>query len=118
MRLFPTIVSTGVLMLVLMLMPVASASADPDTGRIRVLDCASDGSLTVVLNPNAFACSVPAFHDINSNAVLVPLNVRVNGEIVLRSAPGVGDSKANVVSCSYTDPAGLFVEITGVFTRR
>ena len=114
MRMFATTVLTGVLMV----MPVALASADPDSGRIRVLDCGTDGSLTVVLNPNAFSSSVPAFHDVNSNAVLTPLNIRVNGEVVLRSTPGVLGSKANLVSCSYTDPAGLFVEITGVLTGR
>ena len=89
MRLFATIVSTGVLMLI----PVASAGADPDTGRIRVLDCGANGSLTVVLNPNAFSYSVPAFHDVNSNAVLTPLNVRVNREFMLRSAPGVSTAR-------------------------
>ena len=114
MRLFATIVSTCVLMLI----PVVPAGADPDTGRIRVLDCGPSGTLTVVLNPNAFSSSVPAFHDVNSNAVLTPLNVRVNGQFVLRSAPGVAHSKADVVSCSYTDPAGLFVEITGVLSGR
>jgi hypothetical protein len=77
-----------------------------------------DGSLTVVLNPNAFSTSVPAFHDANSNAVLTPLNVRVNGQFILRSTPGVLGSKANLVNCSYTDPAGLRVEITGVLTGR
>jgi hypothetical protein len=114
MRLFATLLSTCVLML----LPVASAGADPDTGRIRVLDCGPDGVLTVVLNPNAFSASVPAFHDISSNAVLTPLNVRVNGEFILRSAPGVAGSEANLASCSYTDPSGLFVEITGVLTGR
>jgi hypothetical protein len=114
MRLFATTVLTGVLIL----MPAASGSADPDSGRIRVLDCESAGSLTVVLNPNAFSTSVPAFHDLNSNAVLTPLNVRVNGQFVLRSTPGVLDSNATLASCSYTDPAGLFVEITGVLTGR
>jgi hypothetical protein len=114
MRLFATTALTGVLTL----MPVASAGADPDSGRIRVLDCGPDGSLTVVLNPNALSASVPAFHDVDSNAVLTPLNVRVNGQFILRSTPGVLGSEANVVSCSYTDPAGLFVEITGVLTGR
>jgi hypothetical protein len=114
MRLFGTIVSTCVLMLI----PVASAGADPDTGRTRDLDCGPSGFLTVVLNPNAFSASVPAFHDVSSNAVLTPLNVRVSRQFVLRSTLGVVDSEANVVSCSYTDPAGLFVEITGVLTRR
>jgi hypothetical protein len=42
MRLFATIVSTCVLMVV----PIASAGADPHTGRIRVLDCGAAGSLT------------------------------------------------------------------------
>ena len=114
MRLFATLVSTGVLMLI----PVASVGADPNTGRIRVLDCGASGSLTVVLNPNAFSASVPAFHDVNSNAVLTPLNVRVNGQFILRATPGVVDSGSGVVSCSYTDPAGLFVEITGVLSGR
>jgi hypothetical protein len=114
MRLAATIVSTCVLMLV----PIASAGADPDTGNIRVLDCGASGLLTVSLNPNAFSASVPAFHDVGSNAVLTPLNVRVNGQFILRSAPGVAGSAANVVSCSYTDPAGLFVEITGVLSGR
>ena len=103
---------------VLILVPVAAAVADPDTDRVRVLDCGPSGSLTVVLNPNAFSSSVPAFHDVNSNAVLVPLNVRVNNQFILRSAPGALHSQANVISCSYTDPAGLFVEITGVLTGR
>lgn len=114
MRLFGTIVSTCVLMLI----PVTSAGADPDTGRTRDLGCGSSGFLTVVLNPNAFSASVPTFHDVSSNAVLTPLNVRVSGQFVLRSTPGVVDSEANIVSCSYTDPAGLFVEITGVLTGR
>jgi hypothetical protein len=114
MRLFGTIVLTCVLML----MPVVSAGADPGTGRIRVLDCGPNGFLTAALNPNAFSTSVPAFHDVSSNAVLTPLNVRVNGQFILRSTPGVVNSEANVVSCSYTDPAGLFVEVTGVLTGR
>jgi hypothetical protein len=114
MRLLGTIALTCMLML----MPVATAGADPDTGRVRVLDCGPSGSLTVVLNPNAFSASVPAFHDIGSTAVLVPLNVRVDRQFILRAAPGVVDSQANVVTCSYTDPAGLFVEITGVLTGR
>jgi hypothetical protein len=50
--------------------------------------------------------------------VLVPLNVRLNGQFILRAAPGVVDSQANVVACSHTDPAWLFVEITGVLTGR
>ena len=114
MRLLGTIALTCMLML----MPVATAGADPDTGRVRVLDCGPSGSLTVVLNPNAFSASVPAFHDIGSTAVLVPLNVRVDRQFILRAAPGVVDSQANVVTCSYTDPAGLFVKITGVLTGR
>ena len=113
MRPSATIVSS----LVLMLIPIASAGADP-TGGVRVLDCGADGSLTVVLTPNAFSSSVPAFHDVDSNAVLTPLNVRVNREVILRSTPGVARSDANVVSCSYTDAAGRFVEITGVLSGR
>ena len=114
MRPFATIMATCVLTL----LPAASAGADPNTERVRMLDCGAAGTLTVVLNPNAFSASVPAFHDVSSNAVLTPLNVRVNGEFILRSTPGVIDSQANVVTCSYTDPAGLFVEITGVLSGR
>jgi hypothetical protein len=102
----------------ILMLPAATAPADPNTGQTRILDCGDAGTLTVVLNPNAFSASVPAFHVTDSPAVLTPLNVRVNGEFVIRSAPGVLRSGANVVTCSYTDPAGLFVEITGVLTRR
>jgi hypothetical protein len=98
------------------MLPVATANADPDTGQNRILDCGDAGTLTVVLSPNAFSASVPAFHVTDSTAVLTPLNVEVNGEFVIRSAPGALRSAANVVACSYTDPAGLFVEITGVLT--
>jgi hypothetical protein len=112
MRPIATLIASSALALGL----AASAHADPATDRIRVLDCGAAGPLTVVLNPNAFSASVPAFHDVQSNAVLTPLNVTVNGEFVLRSTPGVANSAANVVTCSYTDPAGLFVEVTGVLT--
>jgi hypothetical protein len=88
------LVGTIALIWVLILMPVATAVADPDTGRVRVLDCGPSGSLTVVLNPYAFSSSVPAFHDVSSNAVLVPLDVRVNGLFILRSAPGVLNTQA------------------------
>ena len=100
------------------MLPVAIAEADPDTGNTRILDCGDAGTLTVELNPNAFSASVPAFHATDSTAVLAPLNVLVNGEFQIRSAPGVLGSAANVVTCSYTDPAGLVVEITGVLTPR
>jgi hypothetical protein len=112
MRLFATIVSTCLLTGML----GGTANADPDTGQIRTFDCGTSGTLTVALNPNAFSNSVPAFHDVRSNAVITPLIVRVNGQFILRSAPGILASNASLVSCSYTDPAGLFVEITGVLT--
>jgi hypothetical protein len=76
--------------------------------------CLPTGTIGAIAS--AFSASVPAFHDLSSNAVLTPLNIRVNGQLVLRSTPGVINSEANVVSCSYTDAAGLFVEITGVLT--
>jgi hypothetical protein len=62
-------------------------------GHVRQLDRLLGEALT---RPNAFSASVPAFHDVSSNAVLTPLNVRVNGQFILRSAPGVVRSEANV----------------------
>jgi hypothetical protein len=115
MRWFATLTSVCALSLV----PAATAAADPDSGQTRVLNCGAAGTLTVVLNPNAFSSSVPAFHVVDSRAVLTPLNVRVTGEFgefVIRATPGVLRSGANVVACSYTDPAGLLVEVTGVLT--
>jgi hypothetical protein len=110
MRSLATALSTSILLLT----SAAGASADPPTGNTRVVDCGDAGTFTFVLAPNAFQSSVPAFHDTGSDAVLVPLNVVVNGQFTIRSAPGVIDSAANVVSCSYDDPAGLHIEITGV----
>ena len=91
-----------------------TAAADPDSGRIRILDCGSAGSLTTVLTPNAFfTAAIPAFHVVDSNAVLVPLAVRVNGVLIKDQPPQSG---ATEVECSYTDPAGNLVELTGILT--
>ena len=91
-----------------------AASADPSSGRIRVLDCGTSGTLTTVLTPNAFFnAAIPAFHVVDSDAVLVPLAVRVNGTLI-KDQPAT--SKALQVECSYTDPAGNFVELTRLLT--
>jgi hypothetical protein len=96
------------------LLLAATASADPDSGRIRVLDCGPDGELETVLTANAFLVpAVPAFHVVGSNEVLVPLSVRVNGTPI-KSQPA--QSAAVQVTCSYTDPAGNFVEVAGRLT--
>jgi hypothetical protein len=42
------LLGTNALTTLLMLIPVATAGADPDTCRVRVLDCGPNGSLTVV----------------------------------------------------------------------
>jgi hypothetical protein len=91
-----------------------AASADPDSGRIRMLDCGAAGKLETVLTPNAFFVpAVPAFHVVGSNAVIVPLAVRVNGTPIKRQP---ATSQAANVDCSYIDPAGNLVEISGRLT--
>ena len=91
-----------------------AASADPDSGRIRVLDCGSAGIVETVLTPNAFFVpAVPAFHVTDSNAVIVPLAVLVNGTPI---SDQPATSVAANVECSYTDPAGNFVVVTGLLT--
>ena len=97
------------------------AAADPGTGRTRTIDCGSAGTLTVELGPAEFLSTTSAaIHDLNSTRVLVPRRVVVvlpDGTTVItldkHENRGVG---GQAVSCSYVDPAGLEVTITGDLT--
>lgn len=98
------------------MLPAASAGADPSTGRIRVLDCGSAGQLTVELGPAEFlTTTTAAIHVIGSNVVLNPRQVTVtfpDGSSVVT----LDKSKVSDVTCTYTDPAGLFVQIGGTLS--
>jgi hypothetical protein len=96
--------------------PVGSAAADPSTGRIRVLDCGSAGSLAVELGPAEFVTTTTAaIHVIGSNVTLQPRQVTVtfpDGSSIVT----LDKSKASDVTCTYTDPAGLFIRIGGTLS--
>jgi hypothetical protein len=116
MRRTVTVLATSALVCAL---GVPTASADPQTGRLRTIDCGTAGVLTVELGPAEFlSTTAAAIHVVDSTAVLVPQRVTVvdvAGTFVtlLKNAiNGPGEK----VSCSYTDPAGRFVTIDGKIT--
>jgi len=94
----------------------APAGADPSTGRIRDLDCGSVGVLRVELGPVEFSTTTTAaIHVLNSTSVLQPRQVTVrfpDGSTVTT----LNKSRSSDVTCTYTDPAGLFVTLSGTVT--
>lgn len=92
------------------------AAADPSTGRIRVLDCGS-GQLTVELGPAEFlTTTTAAIHVVGSTTVLNPREVTItfpDGSTITTLNKKV---KGNEIACSYTNPAGLFVQLSGVLS--
>jgi hypothetical protein len=99
-------------------MTALPAAADPGTGRIRDLDCGSAGTLTVEPGPAEFLTTTSAaIHEVGSTRVLLPRRVVVvlpDGTTLVtldkHQNRGAGDRS---VTCSYLDPAGLQVTITG-----
>ena len=92
---------------------VASAAVadSPNWTNVRVLDC-GDATLTTVLNPAGFGTP---YHDVDSDRVLVPLRIVVNGATVM-DKPGIDTNALSEITCSYTDPAGRSVVVTGILT--
>ncbi len=94
------------------------AAADPDTGRIRTMDCGAAGTLTVDLGPAEFITTTSAaIHVVDSTTVLVPRRVVVilpDGETLVTLDKKTTNAD---ITCSYVDPAGNFVTITGKLSR-
>jgi hypothetical protein len=92
------------------------ATADQSTGRTRLLDCGSAGTLTVELGPAEFlTTTTAAIHVVGSTAVLQPRQVTIvfpDGT----TATTLDKAKPADVTCTYTDPAGLFVTVSGTLS--
>ena len=92
------------------------ATADPSTGRTRLLDCGSAGTLTVELGPAEFlTTTTAAIHVVGSNAVLQPRQVTIRFPDGT-TATTLDKAKPADVTCTYTDPAGLFVTVRGTLS--
>ena len=98
-------------------LPLAPAAADPSTGRIRILDCGVAGLLTVELGPAEFVTTTTAaIHLLGSTATLQPRRVTVtfpDGSSIVT----LDKAKAADVTCTYSDPAGLFIRIEGTLSE-
>ena len=113
-------------LLAAVLMAVAAPAALADSTkweRSRTLDCGDALSLTVVLPPSAFRPAIVPFHVEDSTAILVPFWLRVTSTNpedpwvwVARSTPAATKHVDRLISCEYTDKAGLFIEIVGMLT--
>src|SRR5215213_6705168 len=79
------------------------ATADPSTGRTRLLDCGSAGTLMVELGPAEFlTTTTAAIHVAGSTAVLQPrqVSVRFPDGTTLTT---LDKAKTADVTCTYTD---------------
>jgi len=94
--------------------PAAPAAMADSTNwtNVRILDCGTGGTLSTVLNPAGFGTP---FHDQDTDRVLIPLRVVVNGATVI-DKPGVERNALSEITCSYTDPVGRYVVVTGILT--
>ncbi len=118
---------TALLATVLMALAAPTVMADSSTWETRDLTCGPVGSqtmLNVVLPPSEFTTpAIVPFHVRDSGAVLVPFWLQVtstkSGEEWVweaRSKPLAARRADRLVSCTYTDKAGLFIEIVGLLT--
>jgi hypothetical protein len=92
------------------------ATADPSTGRTRLLDCGSAGTFTVELGPAEFLTTTSAaIHLVGSTLVLQPRQVTIRFPDGT-TATTLDKAKPADVTCTYTDPAGLFVTVSGTLS--
>ena len=69
--------------------------------------------LHTVLPPSGFGAP---FQLVDTTQVFVPRVVTVNGSFVTKSEPGAARDAVEELTCDYTDPAGLHVEVVGHLT--
>src|SRR4051794_9901988 len=100
----------------LVLTPPAHAdSPTPKWVNHRLLTC--DGTIVdTYLTPAGFGTP---FHVIDSPDVIIPKHVEVifpgqTDPVITLDVPGFDPQRSDVVQCSYTDPAGLFVSFSGI----
>jgi len=116
---------TALLATVLMAVAAPAALADSTKWepRTRTLTC-GEVSLTVLLPPSEFTTpAIVPFHVKDSAAVLIPFWLRVTSTNPqnpwvwdARSKPLAAQHADRLISCEYTDKAGLFIEIVGMLT--
>lgn len=95
--------------------PAVAADPPQSWTNERILTC-NGQTVTAYLTPAGFGS---AFHVSGSTDVIKAKHVEVifPGEtepVTTVDVPGFDSNGANTVHCTYTDPAGLFVNLTGV----
>lgn len=95
-----------------------SAAAPPDDDALRrILTCGGEQVVTS-LTPGGFGTP---FDVTGTNEVILPKQVTVTNEagtFTTIYVPGFDVTGLETVSCSYTDPQGLFIEFVGLWLGR
>ena len=90
----------------------ASVAAASPAGSPRTLSCAGGTTLETVLGPGGFGTP---YHVIGTAQVFVPRVAVVDGVTVIVQ-PGAARDAVVEITCSYTDPAGRFIVVTGLLS--
>jgi hypothetical protein len=95
--------------------PVSAAAPPPTWDNGRLLDCGGELVAAFFTPGGVFT----AFNVVDSTDVIVPKHVEVvfPGEtepVVTLHVPGFDKNARDTVTCTYTDPAGLAITLTGV----
>ena len=99
--------------------PLQDAGADsppPSWQNERILDCGGGMRVDAFLTPAGFGS---AFHVVGSSDVIKPKHVEVvfpgtTAPVTTYDVPGFTRNAAGTVHCTYTDPAGLYVDFYGL----
>jgi hypothetical protein len=89
-----------------------SVAAAPPSGSPRTLSCAGGITLQTILGPGGFGTP---YHVVGTGQKLIPRVVVVDGVKVI-DQPGAAFDAVTEISCTYTDPAGRVVHVTGLLT--
>lgn len=103
--------------------PAQATAPPPKWDNLRVLDCGSDGTVTTYLAPPGIGTP---FNVVDSTEVLYPVKLIVTGtvngqvydHVTTLDNPGFGKNNAATIHCTYTDPVGLFVDMTAHVAHR
>jgi len=104
-------ITASVTALVAILLAASVVAAAP-AGSPRTLSCVGGETLQTVLGPGGFGTP---YHIVGTTQVLVPRVAVVDGATVINQ-PGSANDAVTEISCSYTDPAGRFITVTGLLT--
>jgi len=93
----------------------SAASPPPSWTNLRVLDCGGE-TVEASFTPGGVFTS---FHVVDSSDVIVPKHVEVvfPGEtepVTTLDVPGFRANSRETVTCTYVDPEGLMITLTGV----